>query len=265
MNSTELNQKINLLKFFICKMCFIAKSGHPSSSLSCADIIGILYFDIMNHEIDKFMLSKGHAAPSLYAALMVKGDISEDLIGELRKIDSPLQGHTDVNRLPQVNLTTGALGQGLSFSIGAALSKKIKKENGYIYSLIGDGEVQEGQVWEAAMFAGNYKLDNLITFLDNNGGQSDGSIDEIFPIDPIEDKFKAFGWSVEVVNGHDVNEIKQKIENFKNSKIRKPLMIISKTKKGYINKNLSILNGSHSGLIDDHVFDLVKNELRVDK
>ena len=173
-----MNNKI--LKYYICKMCLLAKSGHPYSSLSCSDIISTLYFSIMEED-DKFILSKGHAAPALYSALIINNSISSDFINKLREIDSPLQGHPDVSRLPQVNITSGALGQGLSFSIGISLSKKIKKEKGHIYCVIGDGESQEGQIWEAAMFAGNNQLNNLIVFLDKNGGQSDGKVNEIMP------------------------------------------------------------------------------------
>ena len=264
MISKKLTDNTNLLKYFICKMCFDASSGHPASSLSCAEIVSILHFEIMESN-DKFIMSKGHAAPALYSALIINNVLSKKYLSELRKIDSPLQGHPDVNRLPQVNLTSGALGQGLSFSIGLALSKKIKKEQGYIYCLLGDDEVQEGQVWEAAMFGGNSSLDNLIVFLDNNGGQSDGKVIEIMSIEPLKDKWVSFGWHVEKVNGHSLAEISKTVEIYKDSRVKKPLMIISNTSKGYINKNLTILNGQHGGSIKEHDLDLVKSELQINE
>ena len=146
MKNKDYIKNSKILKYYICKMCLLAKSGHPSSSLSCSDIISTLYFSIMEED-DKFILSKGHAAPALYSALIINNSISSDFINKLREIDSPLQGHPDVSRLPEVNITSGALGQGLSFSIGISLSKKIKKEKGHIYCVIGDGESQEGQIW----------------------------------------------------------------------------------------------------------------------
>ncbi len=253
---------IKLLKYLICEMCLLAKSGHPSSSLSCSDIIGSLYFLIMKDE-DKFILSKGHAAPALYSALMIKNIIPRDYINKLREIDSPLQGHPDISRLPEVNLTSGALGQGLSFSIGLALSKKIKNEKGYIYCVIGDGEVQEGQIWEASMFAGNNDLDNLIVFLDSNDGQSDGKVSEIMPLMPIVDKWKSFGWNVSTINGHSHDEIINTVNIYKNEKNKRPLLIISKTKKGYISENLTILQGQHGGSMTDEVLIKVKKELSI--
>ena len=262
MNNKNINEEVNLLKYYLCKMCLLAKSGHPSSSLSCSDIVGSLYFSIMDKD-DKFILSKGHAAPALYSALIIKNIIPKDYISKLREIDSPLQGHPDISRLPEVNITSGALGQGLSFSIGLSLSKKIKNEKGYIYCVIGDGEVQEGQIWEASMFAGNKKLDNLIVFLDNNGGQSDGKITEIMPLTPIEDKWQSFGWEVSTINGHDHNEINNAVYNHKNKKIQKPLMLISETSKGYITENLTILGGSHGGSMTQEILDDVKNELEI--
>tara|TARA_B100001121_G_scaffold274127_1_gene261704 strand:+ start:331 stop:1080 length:750 start_codon:yes stop_codon:yes gene_type:complete len=245
-------------------MCFIAESGHPSSSLSCSDIIGSLYFDVMDHKIDKFILSKGHAAPCLYSALIVNGDIPYELISELRKVNSPLQGHPDFGRLPNVNMTSGALGQGVSFAIGCALAKKIKSKDGYIFALIGDGEMQEGQIWESAMFAGNNKLNNLIVFLDNNGGQSDGYVKDILPIDPILEKWKSFNWVVKEIDGHNVEEIKVQISEFKGSHIDKPLMVVANTKKGFINNELTILDGKHGGVVDEDVLKEVENAIKKD-
>ena len=262
MVNKDFSEDVNLLKYYICKMCLLAQSGHPSSSLSCSDIIGTLYFSIMDDH-DKFILSKGHAAPALYSALMIKKIIPKEYIDKLREIDSPLQGHPDISRLPEVNITSGALGQGLSFSIGLALSKKIKNEEGYIYCVIGDGEVQEGQVWEATMFAGNRDLNNLVVFLDNNGGQSDGKVNEIMPLVPITDKWESFGWQVSTINGHDHNEIINVISSYKNGKNNKPLLIVSETKKGHISENLTILDGMHGGSMTDEILIEVKEELAI--
>ncbi len=243
-------------------MCLLAESGHPSSSLSCSDIISTLYFSIMEDD-DKFILSKGHAAPALYSALIINNHISSDFINKFREIDSPLQGHPDISRLPEVNITSGALGQGLSFSIGLSLSKKIKKEKGDIYCVIGDGESQEGQIWEAAMYAGNNQLDNLIVFLDNNGGQSDGKVNEIMPLNPIKEKWESFGWEVTQINGHNQDEIEKSIINRKKRHNLKPLIIIANTKKGYISENLTILDGMHGGSMTEEILDQVKKELAI--
>ena len=263
MNLNSLEKGIKDIKYYICKMCLIAESGHPSSSLSCADIIGALYLKIMDLKNDKFVLSKGHVAPSLYAALIVKKIISKDLITTLRNIDSPLQGHPDVSRLEDVNVSTGALGQGLSFAIGLAKAKKIKKEAGSIFCLIGDGEIQEGQIWEAIMFAGNNQLDNLITFLDFNKGQSDGKVEEIMPILPINEKLTAFGWTVKEIDGHNLDEIQKTVFNKLSENDGKPLFIISNTTKGYINENLTILEGQHGGSMNNEIMYKVENELGI--
>ncbi len=260
---SDLENQLNLLKYYICEMCYLAKSGHPSSSLSCSDIIGTLYFDIMDSNRDKFILSKGHAVPALYSALIVNNVISIDLINKLREIDSPLQGHPDVSRLPEVQLTTGALGQGLSFGIGVALAKKLKKEQGEVYVLVGDGEIQEGQIWEAVMFAGNKNLSNLILFLDNNGGQSDGKVSDIMPLNPLREKFEAFGWNIDEIDGHDSSAIVKSIKNHIASESNKPLFVNSNTVKGFINRDTKILEGSHGGVVDEDTMKLVRNKLDI--
>ncbi len=260
---SDLEKQLNLLKYYICEMCYLANSGHPSSSLSCSDIIGTLYFEIMDISKDKFILSKGHAVPALYSALMVNNTISKDLINKLREIDSPLQGHPDVSRLPEVELTTGALGQGLSFGIGVSLAKRLKKEQGQVYVLVGDGEIQEGQIWEAVMFAGNRNLRNLILFLDNNGGQSDGKVSEIMSLDPLREKFEAFGWDVDEINGHDSNAIMNTVKSHLDSDSNKPLFVNSNTTKGFINKDTKILDGSHGGVVDEETMSLVISKLDI--
>jgi len=265
MKINNLEKDINQLKYLICKMCLIAQSGHPSSSLSCSEIIGSLYLKLMDLDSDKFILSKGHASPSLYSALMMIDKIPKDLINNLRNIDSPLQGHPDVTRLKDVNVTTGALGQGLSFAIGLAIGKKIKKEKGNIFCLIGDGEMQEGQIWEALMFAGNNDLPNLITFLDFNKGQSDGKVEQIMNISPIDKKLEAFGWEVKEIDGHSLSEIENTVKEKLSKKDGKPLFIISNTKKGYVSPNLTILDGNHGASINDEIMNKVIEELEISK
>jgi len=216
-----------------------SQSGHPGGSLSSAEILTALYFKEMNidptnpkwEDRDRFVLSKGHAAPVLYAALAEKGFFPKEELNNLRKVNSMLQGHPDMKGTPGVDMTTGSLGQGLSAAGGMALAGKIDKKDYRVYSIIGDGESQEGLIWEAAMFAAHYKLDNLTVFLDNNGLQIDGTNDEVMNIEPIDDKFKAFGWNVLKIDGHSIDEIIKAIEEAKNTK-GKPTMIIAKTFKG---------------------------------
>lgn len=235
----ELEQIACQIRVHIINMLEKSQSGHPGGSLSSAEILTALYFKEMNidptnpkwEDRDRFVLSKGHAAPVLYAALAEKGFFPKEELNNLRKVNSMLQGHPDMKGTPGVDMTTGSLGQGLSAAGGMALAAKIDKKDYRVYSIIGDGESQEGIIWEAAMFAAHYKLDNLTVFLDNNGLQIDGTNDEVMNIEPIDDKFKAFGWNVLKIDGHSINEIIKAIEEAKNTK-GKPTMIIAKTFKG---------------------------------
>lgn len=231
----------------IIKMVYNAKSGHPGGSLSCTDILVCLYHEKMNlnldekgSRIDKFILSKGHAAPAYYAVLASKGFIpEEDLIG-FRKVDSYLEGHP-TNKINGIDVSSGSLGQGLSIANGMAISKKIDNKEGYVYCLLGDGEIEEGQIWEACMTANKYKLNNVIAFLDYNGLQIDGSIEDVKSVDNLKEKFEAFGWNVQEIDGHNFNEINNSIEKAKSS--TKPNMIIAKTIKG---KGVSYMENSVS-------------------
>lgn len=223
----------------IIKMTCEAKSGHPGGSLSITDIITILYFHFMNISVenyqdpdrDRFVLSKGHAAPALYAVLAEKGFIEEKELMTLRKLGSRLQGHPDMKKLPYVEMSTGSLGQGLSAAIGMALSAKIDNRDYYSYAIVGDGEVQEGQIYEASMFAAHYSLGNLIVFLDNNGLQIDGDIKKVMDPNPLPEKWEAFNWHVQSIDGHNYDEICQAVKNAKDDKER-PSMIVAKTIKG---------------------------------
>ncbi|ADQ06433.1 Transketolase domain protein [Caldicellulosiruptor hydrothermalis 108] len=216
-----------------------AGSGHPGGSLSGVEILTYLYFVEMNIDHknpqdpnrDRFVLSKGHASPLLYAVLAERGFISKDELTGFRQIYSNLQGHPDMKKVPGVEMSTGSLGQGLSVANGMALAAKLDGKDYRVYVLLGDGEIQEGQIWEAAMTAAHYKLDNLTAFLDHNGLQIDGKITEVMSPEPVDEKFKAFGWHVIKIDGHDFNQIEKAVNEAKTIK-GKPTIIIAETVKG---------------------------------
>lgn len=216
-----------------------AKSGHPGGSLSLADILTYLYFEKMNvdpknpqkADRDRFVLSKGHAAPVLYAVLALRGFFPVDEIKNLRKPDSILQGHPDKKNIPGVDMSSGSLGQGISAAAGMALSAKHFGDSYRVYAAIGDGESEEGQVWEAAMFAAHKKLDNLTLFVDLNNLQIDGTLDEVNSPLPLDKKFEAFNWNVIVIDGHDFNQIENAVKAAEECK-GKPTAIIANTIKG---------------------------------
>ena len=214
-------------------------SGHPGGSLSAADILTTLFFGEMNidpknpkdADRDRFVLSKGHAAPVLYSVLARRGYFPVEELSTLRKIGSRLQGHPSMKCLPGIDMSTGSLGQGISVAVGMSLAGKIDNKDYRVYALLGDGELEEGQVWEAAMSAAHYKLDNLTAFIDFNGLQIDGDITKVMNPSPIDKKFEAFGWNVLVIDGHDIDEILNAIEKAKNCK-GKPTVVICNTIKG---------------------------------
>lgn len=218
---------------------YSAKAGHPGGSLSCADVLTYLYLHRMNVDPknptdptrDRMVLSKGHAAPALYAVLALRGFFPMDDMKTLRKIDSYLQGHPDCLKVPGVDASTGSLGQGISTACGMALSAKISCDTYKVYTLLGDGEIEEGEVWEAAMFASHYKLDNLIAIVDNNNMQIDGKIGDVMSPYPIDDKFEAFGWHVINIDGHDFNRM-EKAFNEAETVVHKPTLIVLRTVKG---------------------------------
>ncbi|WP_207725883.1 transketolase, partial [Clostridium beijerinckii] len=223
----------------IVTMLTESHSGHPGGSLSSVEILVSLYFHEMNlnssnHKDlnrDRFVLSKGHAAPVLYSVLARKGFFNIDELKNLRKFGSILQGHPNMNEVPGVDMSTGSLGQGISAAVGMAIAGKIDKKDYRVYSLLGDGELEEGQVWEAAMAAAHYKLGNLTAFVDNNGLQIDGPCTEVMSPEPVTDKFKAFGWKVLLIDGHNFEEIINAIEEAKKVE-DKPTVIVCKTVKG---------------------------------
>ena len=245
----------------ILRAIHAAGSGHPGGSLSAADIFTYLYFEEMNvnpehpddMKRDRFVLSKGHTAPGLYAVLAEKGYFPKEDLLTLRHPGSYLQGHPDMKHTPGIDMSTGSLGQGISAAVGMALSAKLNGEEYRVYTLLGDGELQEGQVWEAAMFAAARKLDNLFVIVDNNNLQIDGTIEEVNSPYPIDEKFLAFGFHVITIDGHDFGEIRRAMEEAKSIK-GKPTVIIAKTVKG---KGVSFMEnqaGWHGKAPDDAQF-----------
>jgi transketolase len=242
-----LTERARNLRMEILQMLAIAGSGHTGGSLSAADIVTVLYFHTLRHdpgnpqwrERDRFILSKGHAAPVLYAALALSGYFDKDILKTLRKIGSPLQGHPCSCKLPGVEISTGSLGQGLSIANGIAMGMKMDELSSRVYCLLGDGEIQEGQVWEAAMTAAHYKLDNLCAIIDNNGLQIDGHCSDVMHIEPIVNKWEAFGWHVIDIDGHDIKAIINAFHNAEAVK-GKPTMVVARTIKG---KGVSFFEG----------------------
>ena len=234
-----LQTKSTDLRKDIVKMIWKSKSGHPGGSLSVIDILTALYYDVMNIDVanpkkedrDRFVLSKGHAAPALYAVLADKGYFDKGLLETLRQYGSILQGHPDMKKISGVEISTGSLGQGLSVANGMALASRLQNIPYRVYVAMGDGELQEGQVWEAAMTSAQYKLDNLTAFVDYNNLQIDGNVSDIMDVASVEDKFKAFGWNVLTIDGHNFQEISDAVEKAKECK-GKPTMIVANTVKG---------------------------------
>lgn len=266
------DKELELIAYKIRKHALIgvhsAKSGHPGGSLSIAEILSVLYFDEMNVDAnnpknpdrDRFVLSKGHCAPALYGALAEKGYFPKEDIRTLRQADSYLQGHPDMKHIPGVDMSTGSLGQGICAANGMALAAKLDGKSYRVYAILGDGECEEGQVWEAAMFASHYKLDNLTAFVDFNGLQIDGDITKVMNPTPFDQKFKSFGWNVITIDAHNVGEIKSAIENAKNCK-EKPTVIIAKSVKG---KGVSFMENNaawHGSAPNDEQFETAMKEL----
>jgi transketolase len=235
----ELKDIAKRIRIDIIKEVYNAKSGHPGGALSIADILTVLYFNQMNinpqdpnnANRDRFVLSKGHASLALYATLAERGFFSEDKLESFRKLGSILQGHPDMKHIPGVDMSTGSLGQGLSAANGMAIMSKLDKKGIRVYTILGDGEIEEGQIWEAAMTASHYKLDNLCVIVDNNNLQIDGDIKSVMNSYPIDKKFESFGFVVFNVDGNNIEEL---IKAFESAKVvkEKPVAIIAKTTKG---------------------------------
>lgn len=236
----ELAKIATKVRLGVVEAVYSAKSGHPGGSLSVADTLTYLYFKELNidpknpkmEDRDRLVLSKGHTCPGLYSTLAQRGFFDEAELKKLRKVGAMLQGHPDMKGTPGIDMSSGSLGQGVSVACGMALSAKLDGKSNRVYAITGDGEIQEGQIWEAAMFASHYKLDNLVVIVDNNNLQIDGSIDEVMSPYPIDEKFKAFGFEVAVIDGHNFDEIEAAFEQAKTVK-GKPFAIIQKTFKGH--------------------------------
>ncbi|MEG0806563.1 MAG: transketolase [Lachnospiraceae bacterium] len=239
MTNCELKKQANEIRKGIVTAVHSAKSGHPGGSLSAADIITYLYFQEMNIDPknpkmegrDRFVLSKGHVAPALYSTLAHRGFFPVEDLVTLRHVGSYLQGHPDMKHIPGVDMSSGSLGQGFSAAVGMALAAKMDKNEYRVYAVCGDGEIQEGQIWEAAMFAGHRKLDNLVLFVDNNGLQIDGEIEKVCSPYPIDEKFKAFQFHVITIDGNSMEEIGEALKEARQTK-GQPTAIIAKTIKG---------------------------------
>ena len=257
------------LRLSIIEAVHSAKSGHPGGSLSIADVLSYLYFyemnvdpkDPKNPDRDRLVLSKGHCSPGLYAVLAEKGYFPKEELKTFRQIGSRLQGHPDMKNIPGVDMSSGSLGQGISAACGMALGAKINNKDYRVYTILGDGESEEGQVWEAAMFAASKKLDNLCAIVDYNGLQIDGTLSEVCSPEPFDKKFEAFGWNVLVIDAHNFDEIEAALKAARETK-GKPTVIIQKSIKG---KGVSFMENSvawHGAAPNDEQYEIAMNELK---
>ena len=264
----ELQKIACKVRMGIIKGVHAAKSGHPGGSLSCADILTYLYFKHMNinpaepkaADRDRLVLSKGHAAPALYSVLAQRGYFKEEELLKLRQIGSVLQGHPDMKYIPGVDMSSGSLGQGISAACGMALSAKHFGDDFKVYTILGDGESEEGQVWEAVMFAANKGLDNLTVFVDYNNLQIDGTIEEVNSAAPFDTKFEAFGWHTITIDGHDFDAIEAALNEA--ATVNKPVAIIAKTVKG---KGVSYMENAvnwHGSAPNDELYEQAMTELK---
>ena len=269
MNNKELQQIANEVRKGIVTAVHSAKSGHPGGSLSAADIMTYLYFEEMNvdpkepkkADRDRFVLSKGHVAPALYSVLAQKGYFPVEDLKTLRHVGSYLQGHPDMKGTPGVDMSSGSLGQGISVAVGMALSAKLTDESYRVYTLLGDGEIQEGQVWEAAMLAGHRKLDNLVVIVDNNGLQIDGNVEDVCSPYPIDKKFEAFNFHVINIDAHNFGEIAAALKEARETK-GMPTAIIAKSTKG---KGVSFMENRaewHGSAPNDEKYEIAMEELK---
>ncbi|NLW43755.1 MAG: transketolase [Syntrophomonadaceae bacterium] len=243
----KIESKARRLRREVIRMVGIAGSGHPGGALSAADLVACLYFWEMRYDPkrpdwpdrDRFVLSKGHAAPLLYAVLAESGFFPPEMLGTLRRLGSPLQGHPDMRKLPGVEASTGSLGQGIGWAVGMALAARLDGRDSRVYVLLGDGELEEGMVWEAVMAASHYRLGNLVALIDNNGLQIDGPLSDVMSVEPIGDKFRAFGWETREIDGHEIGAILHTLNEARQVKDR-PFAVIARTVKG---KGCSFMEG----------------------
>lgn len=266
--ATELAIIANKVRKNALTAVYSAASGHPGGSLSIADVLTYLYCEVMNVDAnnpkmadrDRLVLSKGHTCPALYSILAYKGFLPEEDIKTFRKADSYLQGHPDMNKVPGIDMSTGSLGQGISAAGGMALAAKLDKKDYRVFAILGDGELEEGQVWEQAMFAAHYGLDNLTIFVDFNGLQIDGDVTKVMNPTPIDKKFESFGWNVVLADAHDFNSLENAVNEAKNTK-GKPTCVLMKSVKG---KNVSYMEnnaGWHGAAPNKEQYELAMAEL----
>lgn len=267
MDKNMLAKKANEIRKGAVTAVYSAQSGHPGGSLGIADVLAYLYFKEMNidpknpksDDRDRFVLSKGHNSPALYATLAERGFFPKEDLKTFRNKNSYLQGHPDMKNTPGVDMSTGSLGLGISTACGMALSAKISEKKYRVWTVLGDGECQEGQVWEAAMFAAHYGLNNLCAFVDSNGLQIDGPVSEVMNPNPLDEKFKAFGWNVIVIDGHDFDQIEMAVKSAKTSS--KPTAVICKTVKG---KGVSFMENNvawHGAAPNDEQYEIAMKDL----
>ncbi len=265
-----LSNIANEIRMGVLEQVYEAQSGHPGGALSCSDILAVLYFNQMNIDPkqpdasarDRFVLSKGHCSPALYAALARKGYFDKAVLTGFRDIDSNLQGHPDMTKIPGVDMTTGSLGQGMSAAVGMAIGSKMDSAGCRVYCLVGDGEIEEGQIWEAAMTASKNQLDNLCVIVDHNGLQIDGKVEEVAGLIDIKEKFESFGFYCLEIDGHDIEEIIHSFEAARQEKGR-PTAIIANTIKG---KGVSFMEGKaewHGKAPDKEQYEEAINELKL--
>ena len=269
MEKLELQKIANEVRKDIVTAVHAAKAGHPGGSLSAADVFTYLYFEELNidpkdpkkADRDRFVLSKGHTAPGYYSALAERGFFPKEDLKTLRHLGSYLQGHPDMKHIPGVDMSSGSLGQGISAAVGMALSAKLSNESYRVYTLLGDGEIQEGQVWEAAMFAGARKLDNLVVIVDNNGLQIDGKVEDVCSVYPIDKKFEAFNFQAINIDGHNFDEIRAAMQKARETK-GMPTAIIMHTVKG---KGVSFMEGQagwHGKAPNDEEYEIAMADLK---
>ena len=267
-NIEDLKEMAKKIRLGIIEAVYSNKSGHPGGSLSIADIMTVLYFNEMNidnnnpkwENRDRLVLSKGHCSPALYSALANRGFFPVEDLKSFRNINSYLQGHPDMKHIPGVDMTTGSLGQGLSAANGMAISAKLDNKDYRVYCILGDGEIEEGQIWEAAMASSKYKLDNLCVIVDNNNLQIDGTIEEVMNSNPIDEKFKSFGFQIIKIDGNDIEEIKKAFEVARNVK-GMPTCIIAKTVKGKGVPFMENQVGWHGKAPNEEQYELALKEL----
>lgn len=266
----ELERKASVVRRDVVRMIHAAGSGHPGGSLSMTDILAALFFRVLNKDPDRpewpdrdrFVLSKGHGVPALYACLAHAGYFPTEDLMTLRKLGSPLQGHPDSDRLPAVEACTGSLGQGLSIAAGIAMAARVREKGYHTFCLIGDGETNEGQIWESVLFSPNHDLENLTVIVDYNGYQLDGAVDDVLPLEPFDEKWEAFNWQVTTLDGHDMASVVEALEDAREDEDR-PHVLIAETVKG---KGVSFMednNDFHGKAPDDEQFEQAMDELAV--